>query len=211
MHGTPFSFVWRGFCDYVVFTMPNYKRIYEPGGMFFFTLVTHRRRHLFSKNMARECLRKAIAEEKAEHQFDLSAIVLLPDHLHCVWELPDNDADFSKRWGRIKSRFSKLWMDLGGKEAQISQARRNHHERGIWQKRFWEHRIRDEEDMMRHVNYIHFNPVKHGLVRCPHAWPYSSFERWVKQGYYKHDWLCDCDDRRPVVSETLQTGDTFGE
>lgn len=191
--------------------MPNYKRTFEPGGMFFFTLVTHHRRHLFSKPTTRECLRQAIAEEKSEHPFDLVAIVLLPDHLHCVWELPDNDSDFSKRWGHIKSRFSKLWMGIGGKETQISQARRNHRERGIWQKRFWEHRIRDEKDLMRHVNYIHFNPVKHGLVRCPHAWPYSSFDRWAKEGYYRHDWLCDCDARRPVVSETLYTGDTFGE
>ena len=191
--------------------MPNYKRTFERGGMFFFTLVTHRRRHLFSTAMARKCLRQSIVEEQTNHSFDLTAVVLLPDHLHCIWELPDNDGDFSKKWGRIKSRFSKLWMDMGGKEAQISQARSKHRERGIWQKRFWEHRIRDEEDLMRHVNYIHFNPVKHGLVRCPHAWAYSSFERWVKQGYYKHNWLCDCDVQRPVISDFLYTGDMFGE
>jgi len=191
--------------------MPNYKRTFEQGGMFFFTLVTHRRRHLFSTAMARKCLRQSIVEEQTNHPFDLTAVVILPDHLHCIWELSDNDSDFSKKWGRIKSRFSKLWMDMGGKEAQISQARSKHRERGIWQKRFWEHRIRDEEDLMRHVNYIHFNPVKHGLVRCPHAWAYSSFERWVKQGYYKHNWLCDCDVQRSVIPELLYTGDMFGE
>ena len=210
MHST-LSFDGTHFCDYIICTMPNYKRTFERGGMFFFTLVTHRRRHLFSTAIARKCLRQAIVEEQKNHPFDLSAIVLLPDHLHCIWELPGNDSDFSKKWGRIKSRFSKLWIDTGGKEAQISQARRKHRERGIWQKRFWEHRIRDEEDLMRHVNYIHFNPVKHGLVRCPHAWAYSSFERWVKQGYYKHNWLCDCDMQRSVMPEFLYNGEMFGE
>lgn len=179
--------------------------------MFFFTLVTNQRRNLFSKNTAREYLRQAILEEKEQHPFDMVAVVLLPDHLHCIWELPENDADFSKRWGRIKSRFSKKWIYIGGKEAKISQARRKHRERGIWQKRFWEHRIRDEDDLMRHVNYIHFNPVKHSLVRCPHEWPYSSFDQWVKEGYYQYDWLCDCEDRKPIVSEKMYTGDTFGE
>ena len=211
MHSTPFSFDLSNFCGNIVFTMPNYKRTYQGGGMFFFTLVTHRRRHLFSKSKARELLREAIEEEKSQHPFDLVAIVLLPDHLHCIWELPEHDADFSKRWGRIKSSFSKRWINIGGKEGEISQARNKHRERGIWQKRFWEHRIRDEEDLMRHVNYIHFNPVKHGLVRCPHDWPYSSFDQWVKEGYYRHDWLCDCDSRKPVVSEALYAGDTFEE
>ena len=211
MHCTPFSFDGMCFYVYIVRIMPNYRRTYEPGGIFFFTLVTHRRRHLFSNSRARECLRRAIAEEQAEYPFDLTAIVLLLDHLHCVWELPENDCDFSKRWGRIKSRFTRTWLPHGGKEIQISQTRSNHRERGIWQKRFWEHRIRNEEDLMRHVNYIHFNPVKHGLVRCPHEWPYSSFARWVKQGFYKRDWLCDCNSRRPVVLEYLRAGDTFGE
>ena len=103
--------------------MPNYKRTYIDGGMFFFTLVTHHRRNLFSKNQAREFLRQAILEENEQHPFDLVAIVLLPDHIHCVWELPENDADFSKRWGRIKSSFSKKWINIGCKETEISQAR----------------------------------------------------------------------------------------
>ena len=105
--------------------MPNYEWTFEQGGMFFFTLVTHRRRHLFSTTMARKCLRQAIIEEQTNQPFDLSAIVLLPNHLHYIWELAVDDGDFSKKWSRIKSGFSKLWMDTGGKEAQISQARRN--------------------------------------------------------------------------------------
>ena len=191
--------------------MPNYKRTYQAGGMFFFTLVTHRRRHLFSESTAHEYLREAIAQEKAQYPFDLTAIVLLPDHIHCIWELPENDDDFSRRWGRIKSRFTKAWLAQGGREAEISKARNHHRERGVWQKRFWEHRIRGEVDMMHHVNYIHYNPVKHGLVRCPHEWPYSSFARWVKQGFYEHNWLCDCGHRRPTVPEYLRAIDTFGE
>ena len=179
--------------------------------MFFFTLVTHRRRHLFSESTAIEYLRDAIAREKAQHPFDLTAIVLLPDHIHCIWELPENDDDFSKRWGRIKSRFTKAWLAHGGREAEISKARNRHRERGVWQKRFWEHRIRGEVDMMRHVNYIHYNPVKHGLVRCPHKWPYSSFARWIKRGFYEQNWLCDCERRRPTVPEYLRATDTFGE
>jgi len=176
--------------------MPDYRRAYEPGGMFFFTLVTHRRRCLFSDSTAREYLRLAIRQVQTERPFELVAIVLLPDHLHCIWKLPEGDGDFSTRWACIKKEFSRLWLAGGGKEVSISEARKAHRERGVWQKRFWEHRIRDENDMMRHVNYIHYNPVKHGLVRCPHDWPHSSFHRWVKDGYYKDDWLCDCEKQR---------------
>jgi putative transposase len=191
--------------------MSNYKRIYEPGGMFFFTLVTHRRRRLFSSNVARQWLRQAIAAEKMQHPFDLTAIVLLPEHLHCVWKLPESDSDYSRRWGRIKSNFTKLWLAHAGGEIQISRTRGAHRERGVWQRRFWEHRIRDEEDFMRHVNYIHFNPVKHGLARCPHEWTSSSFAGWVKEGFYKRDWLCDCGSHRSVETEKLFAGDDFGE
>jgi REP-associated tyrosine transposase len=84
-------------------------------------------------------------------------------------------------------------------------------ERGVWQKRFREHKIRDEEDFMRHVNTIHYNPVKHGLTRCPHQWPHSSFGRWVDAGYYSNDWLCDCRDKSPAVPDDVREGPTFGE
>jgi len=183
--------------------MPNYRRQFDPGGMFFFTLVTAGRRSLFSDETARRHLRAALRTEQAEHPFDLLAIALLPEHVHCIWKLPEGDSDFSLRWSRIKRRFTQQWIAAGGGEAAISKTRRDRRERGVWQKRFWEHRIRDEEDMMRHVNYIHYNPVKHGLVRCPHAWPHSSFHRWVKEGYYSRDWLCDCDGKNPVVPESM--------
>ncbi|MBN2138265.1 MAG: transposase [Sedimentisphaerales bacterium] len=191
--------------------MPNYRRAIVPGGVFFFTVVTHRRRCILADELGRECLRRAIAETQAEHSFEMEAVVLLPDHLHCIWRLPENDADFSKRWGQIKSRFTRLWTRAGGREAAVSQTRREHRERGIWQKRFWEHRIRDEGDLIRHVNYIHFNPVKHGLARCPHEWQYSSFSRWVRGGYYNEDWLCDCDGRKAVVPKDLLAEQVYGE
>lgn len=191
--------------------MPNYRRIYRQEGAFFFTLVTHRRRSLFSNAMARRWLHEVIAEEQARHPFELTAIVLLPNHLHCIWRMPQSDGDYSKCWGRIKSRFTKTWLAHGGQAIPVSRTREHHRERGVWQKRFWEHRIRDEEDFIRHVNYIHFNPVKHGHARCPHERRYSSFARWVEEGYYGKDWLCNCSSQRLVVMKELLQGDDFGE
>jgi putative transposase len=104
-----------------------------------------------------------------------------------------------------------LWLSAGGRESPVSVARAKHRERGIWQKRFWEHKIRDEEDFRRHVNYIHYNPVKHGLTRCPHQWPHSSFRRWVDEGYYSVDWLCDCGGGSASVPDDLRDGRVFGE
>jgi putative transposase len=183
--------------------MPNYRRTFLAGGTFFFTLVTQRRREIFADALARQCLGKAIRAVQAQRPFEVTAIVLLPNHLHCIWILPDNDDDYSSRWACLKRYFVNSWTAAGGREAIISDARRQRHERGIWQKRFWEHRIRNQADMVRHVNYIHYNPVKHGLVRCPHAWPHSSFPRWVREGYYKPDWLCDCSGPQVVSPELL--------
>jgi putative transposase len=191
--------------------MPDYRRAFEPGGMFFFTVVTHRRRGLFSQRKARDCLRRAIEEVQSEQPFEMTAIVLLPDHLHCIWKLPENDTNFSTRWACIKKAFSKLWLSSGGSEISVSKAREEHREYGIWQRRFWEHRIRNEDDLVRHVNYIHYNPVKHGLVRCPHQWPYSSFHQWIKDGCYKSNWLCDCNGRSPTVPDFANMSNKVGE
>jgi putative transposase len=191
--------------------VPNYIRRYAAGGTFFFTVVTHRRRRLFSSEQGRAWLHEAIAAVREERPFEIVATVLLPEHWHCVWTLPEGDQDYSKRLGLIKGRFSKMWIAGGGPEASVSAARAKHRERGIWEKRFWEHKIRDQTDLIRHVNYIHFNPVKHGLVRCPHLWPYSSFEKWVEEGYYGRDWLCDCRSQGIVVPDDLRQGETFGE
>jgi putative transposase len=139
------------------------------------------------------------------------AFVLLPEHFHCIWKLPEQDCDYSIRFGRIKKEFTQLWLADGGDEGVISDARKRHHERGIWQKRFWEHTIRDEEDLIHHVNYIHYNPVKHGLVNCPHQWPFSSFHRWAKEGYYNPEWLCYCDSKKPQPPNFDQINNTTGE
>jgi putative transposase len=191
--------------------MPEYRRRFQPGGTFFFTVVTNDRRPLFEVERARQCLREAILAVQEARAFEVLAIVLLPQHLHCLWRLPDDDLDFSSRWGRIKSGFTKLWLSGGAVGEAICASRERRHERSVWQRRFWEHRIRDEVDMYRHVNYIHYNPVKHGLVRCPHGWPYSSFLRWVEEGYYRRDWLCDCGEPTGTAPDWIRNGDLFGE
>jgi len=117
----------------------------------------------------------------------------LPDHLHAVWTLPVDDADFSSRWAAIKARFTRDWLDRGGEERPRTPSRVGHRNRGVWQRRFWEHVIRDEDDLQRHLNYIHYNPVKHGVARCAHAWPYSSFKKWVERDVYEVSWQCNCD------------------
>jgi putative transposase len=118
---------------------------------------------------------------------------LLPDHLHMIWRLPPGDADFSTRWSVIKRSFTRGWLASGGAEGSISDSRRRNRRRGVWQRRFWERCMRDPDDLNRHIDYVHYNPVKHGLVRCPHAWEWSSFHRWVRDGYYEPHWCCACD------------------
>jgi len=149
--------------------MPEYRRRFQPGGTFFFTLVTDGRRQLFAQDSARRLLHESIDAVQTRWPFELMAIVLLPQHLNCLWRLPEEDQNYSTRWACIKKRFSQLWLASSVAEPPVSRSRQKHRECGIWQKRLWEHRIRDEEDLIHHVNYIHYNPVKHGLVRCPHA------------------------------------------
>jgi putative transposase len=155
-------------------------------------MVSYRRRRFLCDDLARKYLRESFRYVRSELPFDIVAIVLTPDHLHAIWKLPEDDADFSKRWGRIKKGFTDRWLGSGGRAAPVSPSRQRHRERGVWQRRFWEHTIRDEADFRRHVDYIHFNPVKHGLAGCPHAWPWSTFSRWVEAGVYKSDWCCAC-------------------
>jgi putative transposase len=172
--------------------MPDYRRAYEPGGTFFFTVVTERRAPLLCTETARSILRGIIAECQKARPFALEAIVLLPDHLHALWALPDGDSDYSTRWASIKARFTHEWLATGGQEQRRTGSRVRSRRRGVLQRRFWEHLIRDEEDFARHLDYIHYNPVKHGQVACPHAWPYSSLDKWVGRGVYEASWLCMC-------------------
>jgi putative transposase len=168
----------------------EYRRYYVDGAMVFFTLVTHQRRKLFEEELARKCLREALETVRKKRPFSVDAVVLLPDHLHMIWTLPADDGDFSLRWRRIKAEFTESYLAAGGLEGQRSASRRKRKERGIWQRRFWDHVIRDELDFERHLDYIHFNPVKHGYVPCPRDWPYSSFQRWVERGVYEPNWGC---------------------
>ncbi len=172
--------------------MPDYRRWFRGGGTYFFTVVTFNRRKIFCHSHARGSLHRAIAEVRALRPFEILGVVLLPDHCHCIWKMaPDND-DFSVRWGMIKRRFTKFWLACGGQDVPVSGSRTKRGERGVWQRRFWEHLIRDQQDFARHMDYIHYNPVKHGHAKCPHQWKHSSFHRWVKEGVYRPDWLCQC-------------------
>jgi putative transposase len=171
--------------------MPEYRRMFAPGATFFFTLVTLRRRPILVGGALTQ-LRTAFESARKRRHFVIDAIVVLPDHLHCVWTLPHEDTAYSIRWKILKERFTVDYLGSGGVESPVSPSRLAKKERGVWQRRFWEHTIRDVRDYETHMDYIHYNPVKHGLAVCPHAWPPSSFHRWVQAGRYGSDWCCTC-------------------
>ncbi len=164
----------------------RYRRAKVDGGTFFFTLVTHERRALFGVPDNLALLRQALRTVRQRHPFRIDAIVVLPDHLHCIWTLPEGDHDFPKRWRLIKSQFSRGCKPKY--KPLPSRARVRKQEQAIWQRRFWEHQIRDEADFVGHVEYIHYNPVKHGLATSPREWRYSSFHRFVREGLYPAAW-----------------------
>lgn len=167
--------------------MPNYRRANVKGGTYFFTVNTFQRLPILTDAPVRAALREAIEKTRISHPFHIDAWVLLPDHLHCIWTLPEGDADFSMRWSAIKRHVSQQCGDTVGSKT-ISDSRSKRHESGIWQRRFWEHQIRDDDDFERHVDYIHWNPVKHGLAACAGDWPYSTFHRFARNGAYALDW-----------------------
>jgi putative transposase len=150
--------------------MSDYRRNYVPGGTYFFTVVTHLRQPFLTSDLARRCLHESIDRVRHQWPFDMVAIVLLPDHFHTVWTLPTGDANYSVRLRRLKELFTRSYLENGGTEAPQSRSRERHAERGIWQRRFWEHTIDDEEDLKRCVDYVHWNPKKHGLVSRVRDW-----------------------------------------
>lgn len=162
----------------------DYRRAYRPGASYFFTAVTERRRPILVTYV--DQLRDAVRATRTRYPFAIDAIVVLPDHLHTVWTLPEGDANFSLRWRELKRRFTRVLPLSARGEPSASRARKG--EQAVWQRRFWEHLIRDEQDYAAHVDYIHFNPVKHGLVAEPYDWPHSSFHRYVKAGWYPERW-----------------------
>jgi putative transposase len=168
--------------------MPNYRRIHASGGTFFFTVVTNERLPVFSSDSSVMSLISVIEKTRNDHPFEEIAYCILPDHLRCIWKLPENDSDFSIRWQKIKARFTIENKPQPGMEGDISDSRRKKRERGIWQRRFWEHTIIDESDLVRHINYIHFNPIKHGLVKELVDWRWTSFHKYLKDGYYDEAW-----------------------
>ena len=163
--------------------MPDYRRIRVPGGTYFFTVNLLERNSRWLVTHV-DHLREAVRQVRARRPFHIDAWVVLPDHMHAVWTLPAEDTDYSGRWKAIKIAFAKA---LPRTEAR-SSVRAAKGERGIWQRRFWEHTIRDQRDYAAHVDYVHINPVKHGLVGSVGEWPYSSFHRFVAQGVYPADW-----------------------
>jgi putative transposase len=169
--------------------MTSYRRNFVAGGSFFFTAnLADRRLRLLTEHI--DLLRAAFRETRRRHPFTIDAVVVLPDHLHAIWTLPDGDTVFAIRWMLIKGSFSR---GLPHSEP-VSSSRVRKRERGIWQRRYWEHTLRDETDFARHADYIHFNPVKHGHVSRVRDWPFSSFHRLVRFGVYPLDWAGDPDD-----------------
>ena len=162
--------------------MVNYRRNFIPGGTFFFTVTLADRSSKLLVDRI-DLLRDALRVARQERPFVIDAVVILPDHLHAIFTLPSGDSDFSGRWRRIKGNFSSALID-----ASIELKRRPNGDLAVWQRRFWEHTIRDESDFARHVDYIHFNPVKHALVRRVRDWPHSSFHRYVREGILPDDW-----------------------
>lgn len=170
--------------------MTQYRRMHTKGATYFFTVNCAKRGNnsVLVENIER--LRQSFRKIKRKHPFTIDAIVILPEHLHCIWTLPANDSDYPTRWGLIKAHFSR-GIPKGEKRSLSRQLRG---ERGIWQRRYWEHQIRGDQDYQRHVDYIHWNPVKHGWVNQPSEWPYSSFHAFVRQGILPSDWAGKTDN-----------------
>ena len=164
--------------------MTDYRRAWHPGGIYFFTinLLQRRGNDLLTREIA--LLRAVVADVRCRHPFRIHGWVVLPDHMHCVIELPEGDADFAVRWRLIKLGFSKGLP----KTERRSAVRERRGERGVWQRRYWEHLIRDDADFRVHLDYIHINPLKHGLVQRVRDWPFSTFHRHVAQGTYPIEW-----------------------
>lgn len=178
----------------------QYRRAKTPGGAYFFTVVTFRRRKFLSEPDNVELLRTAFRTVKSAHPFTIDAFVLLPEHLHCIWTLPPNDNDYPMRWNAIKKYSTRHCPDALKSPRSLAQQRKR--AQTIRQPRYWEHQIRDDRDFEKHCDYTHWNPVKHGLVSHPGAWPYSSFHRYLRLGLYPSNWA--------MLSE-FEEDDAYGE
>lgn len=169
--------------------MATFRRALVAGATYFFTATTYQRQQVLTNKPFYDALKQSIHRVKKTHPFKIEAFVLLPDHLHCLWTLPENNADYALRWNLIKRLTSQQTRHLI--TPKLSSSRQARRELGLWQRRFWEHQVRDERDFEKHVDYIHWNPVKHGHVNAVVDWPYSSFHRFVERGIYPLDWAGD--------------------
>lgn len=164
----------------------EYRRVHIPGGTYFFTLVTYNRRPLFSAPEAVDLLRNAFRYTLDRLPFSVIASVVLPDHMHFIWTLPPETSDYSTRWKMIKTYFTKKWPLDSSSSQNLSGRQKG--EQDILQRRFWEHWIRDEKDLKRHIDYVHYNPVKHGLVNSSLDWKYTSLHQFIREGLLPPDW-----------------------
>ena len=175
--------------------MPDYRRRSFCGGYYFFTVVTYNRRPFLTSTSARQLLRESWRRVYADYPFQSIAICLLPDHLHCIWRMPEEDCDYSTRWRLIKTFFSKAWILTESCQPIQSDSRDKKKELPVWHRRFWEHQIRDMRDLEKHCNYIHYNPVKHKFVEEAIQWPWSTYRRFVRDDRFLNlsqenlDWM----------------------
>ena len=182
--------------------MSNYRRATAQGATWFFTVVTYRRQPILCHDNIRTALRQAIGVVRQQHPFTIDGWVLLPDHLHCIWTLPPGDAGFGVRWAMIKRFVTKRCGAELRKDEWMTPSKQKRNESTIWQRRFWEHQIRDDRDYEIHMDYLHYNPVKHGLTENVRDWPYSTFHRYVQKGVYTKTWGSDA---------IANNGNQFGE
>jgi putative transposase len=174
--------------------MSEYRRANTKGGTYFFTVVIYRRQPLLCDERVRAALREGIKTTRLTNPFSIDAWVLLPDHLHAIWTLPPDDAGFGIRWALIKRFVTKQCNPELKRDEWMNPSKLKRKESTFWQRRFWEHQIRNERDFQNHIDYIHYNPVKHGLVKKVSDWPFSTFHRYVGQGVYGTDWAGMSDD-----------------
>jgi putative transposase len=165
----------------------RYRRAMVRGGCYAFTVVTQKRQRIFRDSNVVQIFYSAVEKVRARHPFEVEAFVILPDHLHTVWTLPETDEEFPKRWRLIKDAFTRSYLK-SHRAPPISPSCRAKGEQGIWQRRYWEHLIRDDADFYNHLDYIHLNPVIHGLATAPRDWPHSSFAKWMERGVYPPEW-----------------------
>lgn len=175
--------------------MVRYRRNFVPGGTFFFTVTLEDRRSSALIDHI-DLLRAAFRVTRSERPFTIDAVVVLPDHLHAIMTLPFDDFDYSGRWRRIKSHFTRQVVARG-----LAVERNRKGEYALWQRRYWEHTIRNEKDFGRHFDYVHFNPVKHGLVSRVCDWPHSSFHQHVRSGLLPEDWAGVVNDAKMNFGE----------